>query len=123
MENGRFVTYTDKDRDIVRKGICEIAKVLLGDDAQRKLSMLFCLDWFMDPYYQQDISDIHDDLVLLLQTVITEPNEDDVIEDAIELLMSYELPPFPLIEEKRNRIPLKFQDDIAYLLDPKSFEE
>lgn len=69
------------------------------------------------------ISDIHDDLVLLLQTVITEPNEDDVIEDAIELLMSYELPPFPLIEEKRNRIPLKFQDDIAYLLDPKSFEE
>jgi len=37
--------------------------------------------------------------------------------------MSYELPPFPLIEEKRNRIPLKFQDDIAYLLDPKSFEE
>ena len=107
MENGRFVTYTDKDRDIVRKGICEIAKVLLGDDTQRKLSMLFCLDWFMDPYYQQD----------------TEPNEDDVIEDAIELLMSYELPPFPLIEEKRNRIPLKFQDDIAYLLDPKSFEE
>ena len=103
MENGRFVTYTDKDRDIVRKGICEIAKVLLGDDTQRKLSMLFCLDWFMDPYYQQDISDIHDDLVLLLQ--------------------SYELPPFPLIEEKRNRIPLKFQDDIAYLLDPKSFEE
>ena len=43
MENGRFVTYTDKDRDIVRKGICEIAKVLLGDDTQRKLSMLFCL--------------------------------------------------------------------------------
>ena len=116
MENGRFVTYTDKDRDIVRKGICEIAKVLLGDDTQRKLSMLFCLDWFMDPYYQQDISDIHDDLVLLLQTVITEPNEDDVIEDAIELLMSYELPPFPLIEEKRNRIPLKFQDDIASVI-------
>jgi anaerobic ribonucleoside-triphosphate reductase activating protein len=25
MENGRFVTYTDKDKDIVRKGICEIA--------------------------------------------------------------------------------------------------
>ena len=45
----------------------------------------FRLDWFMDPYYQQDISDIHDDLVLLLQTVITEPNEDDVIEDAIEI--------------------------------------
>ncbi|MGN0638527.1 MAG: hypothetical protein ACI4J0_09150 [Huintestinicola sp.] len=119
MENSRFVTYTDNDRETVRKGISEIARILLGTDTDRKLSMLLCLDWFMDPYYKQDISNIHDDLVNLLQTVIISAYEDDVIEDAIDLLTSYELPPFPIIEQNRNLIPQKFQDDITYLLEMK----
>ncbi len=94
MENSRYVTYTENDRETVRKGISEITKILLGTDTDRKLSMLLCLDWFMDPYYKQDISDIHDDLVNLLQTVIISTNEDDVIDDAIDLLISYEYPRF-----------------------------
>ncbi|MEI3018912.1 hypothetical protein [Ruminococcus sp.] len=47
----------------------------------------------------------------MIQKVITEPNEDEGREDAIELRKRYALPPNPLIEEKRNRIPLEeFQD-------------
>lgn len=122
MENFRTVTYSENDRDIVRKGISGIAEILLGNDTERKLSMLFCLDWFMDPYYQQDINDIHDELIGLLQTVIVESNEDTVIEDAIDLLRGYEAPPFPIIEKNRNKIPLRFQDDISYLLDEKNFK-
>lgn len=116
MKNFRYVQYTENDREIVRKGITEISKVLMGTDANRKLSMLLCLDWFMDPYYGQDISSLHDELVDLLQTVITSPNEDDVIEDAINLLMDYEWPPFPIIEKNKDLIPQKFQGDISYLL-------
>ena len=85
MENFRHVEYTENDREIVRKGITEIARVLMGTDTERKLSMLLCLDWFMDPYYGQDISTFHDELVDLLQTVIISPNDDNVIEDAINL--------------------------------------
>ena len=86
MDNFRYVEYTESDREIVRKGITEISKVLMGKDTDRKLSMLLCLDWFMDPYYEQDISAFHDELIDLLQTVITTPNDDNVIEDAISLL-------------------------------------
>ena len=123
MEHFRHVEYTEKDREIVRKGIAEIAKILMGTDADRKLSMLLCLDWFMDPYYGQDISTFHDDLVDLLQTVIISPNDDDVIEDAIGLLIDYEWPPFPIIEQNKALIPQKFQGDIAYLLNMDSASE
>ncbi|MDO5156544.1 MAG: hypothetical protein Q4D51_11325 [Eubacteriales bacterium] len=120
MENFRHVEYTENDREIVRKGITEIARVLLGTDTEKKLSMLLCLDWFMDPYYGQDISTFHDELVDLLQTVIISPNDDNVIEDAISLLMDYEWPPFSIIEQNKDLIPNKFQDDIAYLLNMDS---
>ena len=120
MENFRHVEYTENDREIVRKGITEIARVLMGTDTERKLSMLLCLDWFMDPYYGQDISTFHDELVDLLQTVIISPNDDNVIEDAISLLMDYEWPPFLIIEQNKDLIPNKFQDDIAYLLNMDS---
>lgn len=120
MENFRHVEYTENDREIVRKGITEIARVLMGTDTERKLSMLLCLDWLMDPYYGQDISTFHDELVDLLQTVIISPNDDNVIEDAISLLMDYEWPPFSIIEQNKDLIPNKFQDDIAYLLNMDS---
>lgn len=120
MENFRHVEYTENDREIVRKGITEIERVLMGTDIERKQSMLLCLDWFMDPYYGQDISTFRDELVDLLQTVIISPNDDDVIDDAINLLMSYEWPPFPIIEKNKDVIPDKFQDDITYLLNMDS---
>ena len=123
MEHFRHVEYTENDREIVRKGIAEIAKILIGTNTDRKLSMLLCLDWFMDPYYGQDISAFHDELVDLLQTVIISPNDDDVIEDAIGLLIDYEWPPFPIIEQNKALIPQKFQGDIAYLLNRDSTSE
>ena len=119
MRKYSYVEYSENDRELVRKGIDGIRKVLLGTDTARKLSILLCLDWFMDPYYGQDISNIHEELVDLLQTVIISPNEYDVIEDAINLLASYEWPPFPIIEKNRNLIPEKFQEEIAYLLNMK----
>jgi hypothetical protein len=91
MNGNRTVTYTENDREIVRQGIEAIKKVLLGDDADRKRSMLFCLDWFMDPYYGQDISHMREELDGLLQNIIiSKNNETDVKEDAIGLLMDYE---------------------------------
>lgn len=49
MEKSRYVTYTQNDKEIVKEGIVSIQKVLLGEDMDKKRSLLFCLDWYMDP--------------------------------------------------------------------------
>ncbi len=116
MRNNRFVTYTEDDRAIVKQGIEAIKKVLLGNDADRKRSMLFCLDWFMDPYYGQDISDIKEELIeLLQQMIISHDNETDIKEDALGLLMDYEWGPFPVLEEHIEGLEEELKPDAGYV--------
>ncbi len=91
----------------------------MGTDAGRKRSILFCLDYFMDAYYGEDISEIHDELVELLEEVIVSPNEDTVIEDALDLLMSYEWPPFPVLEKNIDVIAPQHKPSVLYLLNLK----
>ena len=117
MNGNRTVTYTENDREIVRQGIEAIKKVLLGDDADRKRSMLFCLDWFMDPYYGQDISHMREELDGLLQNIIiSKNNETDVKEDAIGLLMDYETGPYPILEEHFDEIEDSLKPDVRYIM-------
>ena len=99
MGKSRCVTYTEKDKEIVRKGLTSIQKVLLGEDMDKKRSLLFCLDWYMDPYYGQDIADIKDELINLLQTVVIISNDIDVKEDALQLLGDYTWGPYQILEE------------------------
>ena len=116
--NISYVTYGDNEIETVKKGIEAIREVLMGDDSGKKRSLLFALDWFMDPYYKQDIyiSDIRDELVELLQTVVISSNDDEVSEDAVDLLMSYEWPPFVILEENMDKIPEKLMPDVLYII-------
>ena len=50
--------YGDKEREIVKLGIKEIEKVLFGKDENVKSRLLFYLDWYMDPYYKQDLTEL-----------------------------------------------------------------
>lgn len=116
MTGNRFVTYTEDDRAIVRAGIEGVREILMGDDMDRKRSMLFCLDYFMDPYYGQDISAMRDELVEMLQQIIVSKNNDtDVKEDAINLLSSYEWGPFPILDEKFDEIEDGLKPDVNYV--------
>lgn len=103
----QYVSYTKHDKEIVRKGITSIQKVLLGKDMGRKRSLLFCLDWFMDPYYGQDISGIEDELINLLQVLVITHNDIDVKEDALQLLEDYAWGPFTILEDHFNDISNK----------------
>lgn len=102
----RFVTYSDEEIEIVRKGIDAIREVLMGSDTAKKRSLLFALDWFMDEYYKQDhyIADFRDELVDLLQTVIITSDDNDIIDDALNLLSSYAWPPFEILETNMDQI-------------------
>ena len=98
MGDSRFVSYSDSEKEIVRQGIGAIRSVLTGNDEDAKLRLLFCLDWFMDPYYGQDISDFKDELITLLQEIVVSDKSMHVEEDALELLDSYCQGPFPVLE-------------------------
>lgn len=116
MENVRYVTYTNDDKEIVKKGIPAIWEVLMGEDADKKRSLLFCLDWFMDPYYGQDISAIESDLIGLLQTVIISNNEIDVKEDALQLLQDYTWGPYEILEQNYGYIEDGLKSDVDYVI-------
>lgn len=73
-----YISYGENEKKIIKAGIVEIRKVLMGNDKNKKRSLLFALDWFMDPYFKQDISDIHNELVELLQTVVISSTDDDL---------------------------------------------
>lgn len=117
MGKSRCVTYTENDKEIVREGITSIQKVLLGEDMDKKRSLLLCLDWYMDPYYGQDISDFEDELINLLQVVIITYNNDiDVKEDALQLLGDHTWGPYRILEEHFNDIENELRPDAEYII-------
>ena len=74
-EEVRCVTYSGDEKAIVRKGIEAIREVLFGRDNARKLSLLLALDWLMDPYFQQDISDMKEEIKKEMREASTEKVE------------------------------------------------
>ena len=94
-----YISYGENEKKIIKAGIVEIRKVLMGNDKNKKRSLLFALDWFMDPYFKQDISDIHNELVS---------------EDALQLLCDYEWPPFEILEKNINRVSQRLKPDVLY---------
>ena len=50
--------YSDEERNIVRAGIGAVRAVLSGADVEAVRRLLYCLAWFMDPYYQNDLGDM-----------------------------------------------------------------
>lgn len=103
--NVRYITYGANEKEIIKRGIEAIRAVLMGDDNEKKKSLLFALDWFMDPYYKQDhyIADIRDELTDLLQIVVIS-SSDDVSEDALYLLSSYAWGPFEILEKRVDKV-------------------
>ncbi|MBR0417575.1 MAG: hypothetical protein IJI66_00215, partial [Erysipelotrichaceae bacterium] len=59
-------------------------------NAKRRL--LFYLDQYLDPYYQNDLTELHKPLKGLLQEAMISDNEADVIEEVRHLLEVYEEP-------------------------------
>lgn len=111
-----YITYGENEKKIIRSGIAEIRKVLMGNSKSQKRNLLFALDWFMDPYFGQDISDIHDELIEILQTVVVSSNDDDVAEDALQLLCDYEWPPFEILEKNIEQLSPRLKSDVLYAI-------
>ena len=75
MDSGNM--YTEREMQCVKEGIGAVRSVLSGTDTEAKRRLLFYLDWYMDPYYKQDISDIKKDLKEMLEKVAVSSNEEE----------------------------------------------
>ena len=81
--------YGTEEKALVKQGIEAIQTVLLGKDSSAKRRLLFYLDQYLDPFYQNDLSELNEPLKALLQEVMNSDNEVDVIEEAHHLLEAY----------------------------------
>lgn len=61
--------YTEREVQCLKEGMGAVRSVLSGTDTEAKRRLLFYLDWYMDPYYKQDISGIKKDLKEMLEKV------------------------------------------------------
>lgn len=76
----------------------------------------FYLDWYMDPYYKQDISGIKNDLKEMLEKVAVSPEEEDIIDEALHLLEGYTDPPYPILAAYLGNLSGKHKPKALYLL-------
>lgn len=107
----RVVSYSKEEMHIVEGGISEIQKVLMGSDSDKKRRLLFCLDRYMDPYYGYHLP-FQEELIKLLETVVVSANENDVIDDALQLLSDYAYGPYKIIEQNIEKIPEALRSEV-----------
>lgn len=108
--------YGEAEVIIVEAGIQEIEAVLFGSDTNAKERLLFYLDWYLDPYYEHELSSIKDDISAVLQNIVIKSNEDNVVDEAIHPLSAYIVGPYEIIKEHISSVPQKFKSDVLYLM-------
>ena len=81
--------YGTEEKELVKEGLEAIRTVLYGKNSSAKRRLLFYLDQYLDPFYQNDLTGLYEPLKKLLQEVMLSENEADVIEEARHLLEAY----------------------------------
>ena len=107
--------YSDEERNIVRAGISAVRAVLFGADVEAVRRLLYCLDWFMDPYYQNDLGDMAQPLKKALQELTVTTRTPDVAEEALSLL-EYTEPPYEILRARLVDVLPQQQPYARYLL-------
>lgn len=81
--------YGIEEKELVKEGLEAIRTVLYGKNSSAKHRLLFYLDQYLDPFYQNDLTGLYEPLTKLLQEVMISENEADVIEEARHILEAY----------------------------------
>lgn len=81
--------YGTEEKELVKEGLEAIRTVLYGKNSSAKRRLLFYLDQYLDPFYQNDLTGLYEPLTKLLQEVMISENDADVIEEARHILEAY----------------------------------
>ncbi|MDE5778028.1 MAG: hypothetical protein K2I10_05920 [Lachnospiraceae bacterium] len=96
-----MITYDDTHKAIVEKGIDSIRQILFSDDKAMIRSVLFCLDYYLDPYYKNRLS-YENEIFELLQEVAVSSRDDEVIDDCLQLIKDYACINLTIMNEKSD---------------------
>ena len=110
-----FIVYGQEQRDIVEAGISAVAAVLLEGSEESKRSLLFCLDYYLDPYYGCLHPDSDGIFILLQQCLLTEPSS-EVRADIMQLLSDYCDCPLDVLRRHLPDVPKEWREDVLRLL-------
>ena len=108
--------YGESEFNIIKAGIEAIESVLTGNDIHAKERLLYCLDWYMDPYYKKDISAIQDPLIKLLQRIAVTDENIGIVHEAFHLLEAYTEGPYEILEKNMDSIPEEYKPTALYLI-------
>lgn len=98
-----YIEYNESHRHIVRGGIDKIRAAFAAGDTGNILSLLLCLDFYLDPYYGHTLP-YEKEIFDLLQETAVKSDNDEIIEDCLELISLYGCPPFKILEDNFDNI-------------------
>ena len=93
-----MVTYDESHKKLTESGIDDIKKVLFSDDVYQIRQVLFCLDFYLDPYYKQRLP-YENEIFELLQELVINSRDDEVINDCLQLLGDYACVSLQILEQ------------------------
>ena len=113
--------YGEAEFNTIKAGIEAIEAVLTGSDIHAKERLLYCLDWYMDPYYKKDLSAIQKQLIELLQRIAVTDEDKGIVEEAFYLLVAYTEGPYEILEKNIDKVPEEYKPTALYLLNPNNW--
>ena len=108
--------YGEEEFSTIKAGIEAIETVLAGNDIHAKERLLYCLDWYMDPYYQKNLSEIQEPLIELLQKIAVSDDDIGIVDEAFHLLEAYTEGPYEILERNMGSIPEEYKPTALYLI-------
>ena len=113
--------YGEEEFKTVENGIAAIEEVLTGNDTHAKERLLYYLDWYMDPYYKKDLSEIEKPLIELLQRIAITDTDLGIVDEAFHLLEAYTEGPYEILAKNIDKVPEQFKPTALYLLNPENW--
>lgn len=113
--------YGEREFNTIKTGIKAIEAVLTGSDIHAKERLLFCLDWYMDPYYKMDLSALREPLIELLQKIAVTDDNKGVKDEVFHLLEAYTEGPYDILEKNIDKVPEEYKPTALYLLNPENW--
>lgn len=110
-----MITYNKKHEDIVNRGVDAIGEILKSANVDEKRSILFCLDKYLDPYFEYNLP-YFDDVIVLLEKHLFENHEKEVKEDILQLLTDYSKDSLDYLAERIELIESELLADAIYAL-------
>ncbi|RAV21500.1 hypothetical protein [Paenibacillus contaminans] len=110
-----MIIYTKKHEDIVNRGVDAIDEFLKSSNVDEKRSILFCLDKYLDPYFEYDLP-YFDKVIVLLEKHLFENHEKEVKEEILKLLAGYSEDSLEYLAERIEFIESELLADAIYAL-------